>query len=161
MKNLLESTDQIIDNQQLTLTGKLKKICELVCDLKSAYSWVGIYFMNNDTQSLHLGPFVGAPTDHVVIPYGRGICGQVARTGSVYRSDDVSAEDNYIACSLDVRSELVIPIYDEEILVAQLDIDSSELNSFVPEDEELLEELCRVIGLKLGAEMHYSIKNRN
>jgi len=110
------------------------------------YSWVGFYLMNEAEQMLELGPFVGAPTDHKRIPYGRGICGQVAVGGKTIVVDDVMASDNYLACSIDVKSEIVIPIYKGDRLVAQLDIDSNRLKAFGPEDRAKLEPLCSQLG---------------
>lgn len=111
------------------------------------FDWVGFYIMNDDRKKLHLGPFVGAPTEHTVIPYGKGICGQVAVSGKMYHSSDVSKEDNYIACSIDTKSELVLPIYDKNgTLVAQLDIDSHEKETFTPDVIASCEEVCVEIG---------------
>ncbi len=110
------------------------------------YSWVGFYIMNEADRMLELGPFVGPPTDHTRIPYGRGICGQVAVGGDTIVVDDVSASDNYLACSIDVKSEIVLPIYRGSELVAQLDIDSNRLKNFNPADRALLESLCAYLG---------------
>jgi len=111
------------------------------------FDWVGFYIMNNEDKTLHLGPFVGAPTDHTVIPYGRGICGQVAVSGVMHHSDDVSQEDNYIACSIETKSELVLPVYAPDgTLVAQLDIDSHERGTFTPEIISECERVCDQIG---------------
>lgn len=90
----------------------------------SYYNWTGFYFMNDEKQQLEIGPYVGAYTDHTVIPYGRGICGQVAMSGKTFEVPDVHAQDNYLACSLATKSEIVVPIYKGENLVAQIDIDS-------------------------------------
>ena len=155
MENLLEKANLIIESDDKSLNDKLHELCQLINQAQPRYTWVGFYFMNDDSQTLHLGPYIGEPTDHTQIPYGRGICGQVAASGKTYRADSVAEEDNYIACSLDVQSEIVIPIYDEESLVAQLDIDSSELEAFSAEDEKILESLCYCIGAQLGPEMHY------
>lgn len=155
MDNLLQQANQIIENNDQSLVDRLLEICRLINTTRPEYTWVGFYFMNDEGRTLHLGPFVGAPTDHKIIPYGKGICGQVASGGKTYRADSVSEEENYIACSLDVKSEIVVPIYDEESLVAQLDIDSSETSAFSAEDEMILEALCYSIGAQLGPEMHY------
>ena len=154
MDQLLRKSNEIIEELGLSINEKLLKICELIQSCKASYSWVGIYFMNDQSHTLHLGPFIGKPTDHVVIPYGKGICGQVATSGNTYHAENVAEEDNYIACSLDVQSELVIPIYDDESLVAQLDIDSSSLEAFSIEEKEILEALCYSLGAQLGPEMH-------
>lgn len=134
--------------------GKLKDIVQLVNTNYPKCIWVGFYFMNHSTQQLHLGPFVGTPTDHTIIPFGKGICGQVAVSGETYIADNVQEESNYIACSMGVQSEIVVPIYDKETLVAQLDIDSNTLQAFTQVDRKFLETVCAEIGEKLGSQMH-------
>lgn len=155
MENLLEQANLIMENDEQPLADRLLALCRLINKTRPEFTWVGFYFMNDESRTLHLGPYIGAPTDHVEIPYGRGICGQVADSGKTYRADSVADESNYIACSLDVKSELVVPVYDEETLVAQLDIDSSELSAFSEEDVKILESLCYSLGAQLGPEMHY------
>ena len=133
---------------------KLKDIVQLVNTNYPKCIWVGFYFMNHTTQMLHLGPYIGTATEHTIIPFGKGICGQVAVSGNTYVADNVQEESNYIACSLGVQSEIVVPIYDKETLVAQLDIDSNTLQAFTEVDRKFLETVCTEIGEKLGSEMH-------
>ena len=118
---------------------KLKQICSLLVSNVEHYNWVGFYFANHETQTLHLGPYVGAPTDHTVIPFGKGICGQVAVSNSNFVVPDVSAQDNYIACSFTVKSEIVVPLFVGGINIGQIDIDSHELDPFSEADERFLE----------------------
>lgn len=118
---------------------KLQQICHLLSASIEYYDWVGFYFANHDTKTLHLGPYVGAPTDHTVIPFGKGICGQVAESNANFVVPDVSAQDNYIACSFTVKSEIVVPIFANGINIGQIDIDSHVLNPFTVEDERFLE----------------------
>lgn len=113
------------------------------------YNWTGFYFMNDEKQQLEIGPYVGAYTDHTVIPYGRGICGQVAVSGKTFEVPDVHAQDNYLACSLTTKSEIVVPIYKGENLVGQIDIDSHELDPFTQEDHELLEAVADFVAQRL------------
>ena len=115
----------------------------------SYYNWTGFYFMNDEKQQLEIGPYVGAYTDHTVIPYGRGICGQVAVSGKTFEVPDVHAQDNYLACSLATKSEIVVPIYKGENLVAQIDIDSHELDPFTQEDHDLLEAVANFVAQRL------------
>ncbi|HAD98081.1 MAG TPA: histidine kinase [Cryomorphaceae bacterium] len=133
----------------------LQECCKLLEDKTEHYTWVGFYFMNHRTRQLHLGPYTGAPTDHTIIPFGKGICGQVAVSGTTYLAEDVSEESNYIACSMDVRSEIVLPVYHGAELVAQLDIDSNTLNAFSPEDEAFLQEICTRIGKTYGSQLRF------
>jgi L-methionine (R)-S-oxide reductase len=129
----------IITNNTLTREEKLFKICELLNSSVSYYNWVGFYFANHETQTLHLGPYVGAPTDHTVIPFGKGICGQVAVSNSNFVVPDVSAQDNYIACSFTVKSEIVVPLFVNGQNIGQIDIDSHIIDPFTAEDERFLE----------------------
>ena len=115
----------------------------------SYYNWTGFYFMNDEKQQLEIGPYVGAYTDHTVIPYGRGICGQVAMSGKTFEVPDVHAQDNYLACSLATKSEIVVPIYKGENLVGQIDIDSHELDPFTQEDHDLLEAVANFVAQRL------------
>lgn len=118
---------------------KLLAICQLLHDSIDYYNWVGFYFANHETQTLHLGPYVGAETDHTIIPFGKGICGQVALSNSNFVVPDVTAQDNYIACSFTVKSEIVVPLFVNGVNIGQIDIDSHVLNPFTENDERFLE----------------------
>lgn len=138
--------DQLIPQVQNILAGenqsrdeKLLHLCALLETNISYYTWVGFYFANHETQTLHLGPYVGAPTDHMVIPFGKGICGQVAVSNENFVVPDVAAQDNYIACSFTVKSEIVVPLFVNGENIGQIDIDSNVLNPFTEEDERFLE----------------------
>jgi len=96
-----------------------------------------------------LGPYAGAPTDHSIIPFGKGICGQVAVSNQNFVVPDVKAQDNYIACSISVKSEIVIPIFVSGENVGQIDIDSNTLDPFTPSDEEILEFVCAQVATLL------------
>lgn len=118
---------------------KLKNLCQFLSDSVDYYNWVGFYFANHDTKTLHLGPYVGAETDHTVIPFGKGICGQVSVSNQNFVVPDVAAQDNYIACSFTVKSEIVVPLFVNDINIGQIDIDSHVLDPFTEKDEEFLE----------------------
>jgi len=110
------------------------------------YDWVGFYIVDpNRPKTLVLGPFDGAPTEHTVIPFGKGICGQSALMKQPLIVDNVSDESNYLACSLDVQSEIVIPIFKDDSYIAQLDIDSHTPGAFKMEDEEFLSAICSAL----------------
>ncbi len=129
----------ILSQENQTRDEKLFRLCELLENSISYYTWVGFYFANHETQTLHLGPYVGAPTDHTVIPFGKGICGQVAVSNENFVVPDVAAQDNYIACSFTVKSEIVVPIFVNGVNIGQIDIDSNVLDPFTEEDERFLE----------------------
>jgi len=127
-------TSKVYDTEQ-----KLNRVCELLQENIAYYDWVGFYFANEDKQTLHLKAFAGEPTDHTVIPFGKGICGQVAVSNQNFVVPDVKAQDNYIACSINVKSEIVIPLFKDGKNIGQIDIDSHKIDPFTEEDERFLE----------------------
>ncbi|MBC7847210.1 MAG: GAF domain-containing protein [Flavobacterium sp.] len=138
-EDLKPKVSEITSNSTISREEKLLKICELLRNSIDYYNWVGFYFANSETQTLHLGPYVGAETDHTVIPFGKGICGQVAVSNANFVVPDVGAQDNYIACSFTVKSEIVVPIFVNGENIGQIDIDSHVLNPFTGADERFLE----------------------
>lgn len=138
-QELQPKVTQITLNTSLSRDEKLLTICKLLSDSISYYNWVGFYFANHETQTLHLGPYVGAETDHTVIPFGKGICGQVAVSNNNFVVPDVAAQDNYIACSFTVKSEIVVPLFVNGENIGQIDIDSHVIDPFTEEDERFLE----------------------
>src|SRR6218665_627657 len=118
---------------------KLLAICQLLNENVEYYNWVGFYFANHENKTLHLGPYVGAETDHTVIPFGKGICGQVAESNANFVVPDVAAQDNYIACSFTVKSEIVVPLFVDGVNIGQIDIDSHVIDPFTAADERFLE----------------------
>ncbi|MDY3548312.1 GAF domain-containing protein [Riemerella anatipestifer] len=145
MENLKIKLSEVISDNHLTRDEKLKTICEVLDREKSYFNWTGFYFKNGNKEELILGPYVGAPTDHTVIPFGRGICGQVAVSNQTFEVPDVMAEDNYLSCSIDTKAELVVPIIKNGENIGQIDIDSHTINPFTKEDVELLEWLCNEV----------------
>jgi L-methionine (R)-S-oxide reductase len=110
------------------------------------YNWAGFYMRDpGDANTLVLGPFRGAPTEHVRIPVSEGICGAAVAQGETVIVDDVSADPRYLACSLETRSEIVVPIRAHEEIVGEIDIDSHTLNAFGAEDRRFLEECADVL----------------
>jgi L-methionine (R)-S-oxide reductase len=124
-------------------------LCQKLQRENPHYNWVGFYWMDDADQALHIGAYVGAETDHVRIPYGRGICGQVAESGETFVVPDVQAQDNYLACSLETKAEIVVPVYKDGKLVGQLDIDSHKRDPFSPADQAYLEQVCAAVALLL------------
>ncbi|ALM08031.1 histidine kinase [Sediminicola sp. YIK13] len=129
----------ILDNNTTDVDAKLQQICDLLKEEVTHYDWVGFYFKNGDKNELKLGPYAGTPTDHTIIPFGKGICGQVAVSNQNFVVPDVKAQDNYIACSITVKSEIVVPLFVNGENVGQIDIDSNTPDPFTPEDERFLE----------------------
>ena len=118
-----------------------KAICVILSRLPG-YDWVGFYVARPAERMLVLGPFVGEPTEHVRIPYGKGICGQTAESGRTFVVADVAQQSNYLACSVKVKSEIVVPVFKDGEFVAELDIDSHTPGAFTPKDRRMLEEVA-------------------
>ncbi|MEG0761762.1 MAG: GAF domain-containing protein, partial [Chryseobacterium sp.] len=99
MSELKKRLSSILESPKHNTNEKLEKVCHLLDQEISYFNWTGFYFKNGDRDELKLGPYVGAETDHTIIPYGKGICGQVAESNANFVVPDVAAQDNYIACS--------------------------------------------------------------
>ena len=111
------------------------------------FSWTGFYMLDPaDVQMLVLGPFVGAPTPHVRIPVTQGICGAAVASGETVIVDDVAADPRYLSCSIDTRSEIVVPIYVRGNVVGEIDIDSHDPAAFTDADRTFLEQAARIVG---------------
>jgi len=134
--------DNIISSNH-KIEEKLQAICDYLESEISYYDWVGFYFKNGDKDELKLAQYTGEETEHVIIPFGKGICGQVAVSNENFVVQDVTAQDNYISCGWKVKSEIVIPIFVNDENIGQIDIDSHTANTFSSKDEELLEYICK------------------
>lgn len=137
-QTLKPQVSAILSNTKLDVNSRLKELCELLRTNISYYDWVGFYFANHEARTLHLKAYAGEETDHTVIPFGKGICGQVAVSNENFVVPDVKGQDNYIACSITVKSEIVIPLFKDGVNIGQIDIDSNVLDPFTPEDEDFL-----------------------
>jgi GAF domain-containing protein len=107
------------------------------------YGWCGVYRLEG--EMLVLDEFIGAPTEHTHIPVGRGVCGTAVAEGRNQIVDDVRAIDNYLACSLETRSEIVVLIRREGTLLGQIDIDGHRTGAFGAEDEQFLESVAAIL----------------
>ena len=142
MSHLKKRLSTLIESPKMNTEEKLEKICHLLNQEIPYFNWTGFYFRNGDKEELILGPYAGADTDHTVIPFGKGICGQVAVSGETFVVPDVHEQDNYLSCSIDTKAEIVVPIFKDGENVGQIDIDSHSLDPFTAEDREMLEWLC-------------------
>jgi L-methionine (R)-S-oxide reductase len=115
------------------------------------YNWVGFYMIERsvlpgEEPLLVLGPYVGATTPHTRIPLNQGICGAAASSGHTVIVDDVNSDPRYLACSIETKSEIVVPIFVRGEVVGELDIDSHTPAAFTPEDRYLCEHCARLVG---------------
>lgn len=123
----------------------IRFVCQMLNDGVAHFNWVGVYRCRPEENMLELGPYSGEETEHTEIPYGKGVCGRVAESGQRLIVPDVSAEDNYISCSMDVKSEAVVPVVHGGRVLAVLDVDSFGRDAFSKEDVELLEGVAEEI----------------
>lgn len=147
--NFLKDRIKEIVLSDKTRSEKLQAICDFLEGQIDYYDWVGFYFKNGDKQELKLAEYTGEPTEHLIIPFGKGICGQVAVSNENFVVQDVSEQDNYISCGWKVKSEIVIPIFVDGENIGQIDIDSHTVNPFTDLDEELLEFICKQVSTLL------------
>jgi GAF domain-containing protein len=121
-------------------------LSDIVYDLKEAfpkYSWVGIYLL--DKNVLNLETYLGKPTEHTKIKISDGVCGVAVREGKSIIVNNVTENDKYIACDLNVKSEIVVPIIKDGEILGVIDIDSIKKDAFTDEDREFLEEVSSII----------------
>jgi L-methionine (R)-S-oxide reductase len=125
----------------------MQSICELLNRQFLKYNWVGFYMLDkDDPNTLVLGPFVGAMTPHTRIPLNEGICGAAVSTGETVVVDDVNADPRYLACSLETKSEIVVPIFVNGKIVGEIDIDSHFPAAFTVDDRALIEYCAVQVG---------------
>jgi GAF domain-containing protein len=127
----------------------LQRAVEILKREMPHYTWVGVYLLDGD--ELVLGPFLGKPSPHTRIPIGRGICGAAARDKQTIVVDDVNADERYLACSLETKSEIVVPIMSGARVLGEIDIDSDRPAAFNKDDRNLLEEVANILAQKLEA----------
>lgn len=126
----------------------LAEVVTLLHRERPHYHWVGVYLLEG--EELVLGPFKGKPTVHTRIPLNQGICGAAASSGNTLVVDDVNADPRYLACSLETRSEIVVPLRHDGRVLGEIDIDSDQPAAFTPDDKELLESVAALVAAKLS-----------
>ena len=146
---LFQNCIEIVSKYSPNKTLVLEEICSLLKEKIDCYDWVGFYFLDQHKKKLILRCFAGKPTEHIEIPIGKGICGQVAKTAKTLIVDDVSKEKNYISCDIDVRSEIVVPIFVDGENIGQIDVDSMIINAFDKNDENFLKQINELISKNL------------
>jgi GAF domain-containing protein len=131
----------------------MRKMVKLLREGMLKYNWAGFYMLEPGTQPpvLVLGAFDGTTTPHTRIPLHQGICGAAASSGKTIVVDDVSKDPRYLACSLETKSEIVVPVLVHGKIAGELDIDSHFPAAFTTEDENLVQHCAALVGLKLEA----------
>ena len=143
-KIIIKKIKSILSNKDIW-GGKMFKICDLIKKNLKRYDWVGFYFSDLINKNLKLIAFSGSKTEHTIIPFGRGVCGQVANSNKPLIITDVKSEKNYISCNINVKSEIVVPILIDNINIGQIDVDSNTINAFSNMDKIFLEEICELV----------------
>jgi GAF domain-containing protein len=130
-----------------TADALMNSIVSLLHEKLTRYNWVGFYMIDpKDSNMLVLGPFRGSMTPHTRIPLNQGICGAAASTGQTVVVDDVNTDARYLSCSLETKSEIVVPVFAKGKVVGELDIDSHFLAAFGPDDRKLCEHAAQLLG---------------
>ncbi|MCU1302600.1 MAG: putative sensor protein [Candidatus Sulfotelmatobacter sp.] len=134
-----------------TATEVMQGVCRVLHQRMLKYNWVGFYMLESGATPpmLVLEAFVGAMTPHTRIPLNQGICGAAASSGKTIVVDDVSKDPRYLACSLETKSEIVVPIFVRGQVAGELDIDSHFAAAFGTEDQQLVQYCAEVVGKKL------------
>lgn len=142
---IILEAEQILDSAELPVQERLQRLMQHLHDRLPHYHWVGIYWLKGN--ELVLGPYVGPPTEHVRIPVGRGVCGTAVAENMNQIIEDVRTIDNYLACNLETRSEIVVLIRHPQSgkIIGQIDVDGTEVGAFDESDEAMLEIICERI----------------
>ena len=129
----------------------MQSMVKVLHDRMLKYNWVGFYLLERGSQPpvLVLGAFEGAMTPHTRIPLNQGICGAAASSGQTVVVDDVSKDSRYLACSLETKSEIVVPVFAFGKVVGELDIDSHFPAAFSPQHQALVQHCAQLVGKKL------------
>ena len=145
----MQSADEIVRqieqlvNSAATRNEVLREAVRVLKEGRTHYDWTGIYLLEGDTLALH--NYVGKPTEHTRIPVGRGVCGTAVAERANQIVGDVTKLDNYLACSLETRAEIVVLIRRGDEIFGQIDIDSDRENAFTAEDETLLSRVADLL----------------
>jgi L-methionine (R)-S-oxide reductase len=145
--DLIPALDSLASSSTST-EAFMKGIVALLHEKLTRYNWVGFYMLEKegDRDVLVLGPFKGTMTPHTRIPLNQGICGAAASTGKTIVVDNVNADSRYLACSLETKSEIVVPVFVHGKVAGELDIDSHFLAAFGPDDRKLCEHAAALLG---------------
>lgn len=146
--------DQVLDELRAAVdasadhTGAMQRVVEILEARMPDYAWVGIYLLEG--EELVLGPYLGKPSPHTRIPLNRGICGAAASQKQTIIVDDVNADDRYLACSIETRSEIVAPIMRDGRVFGEIDIDSDKVAAFGARDKALVEAAAALLASRFS-----------
>lgn len=139
---IIKQIDELVQSKK-EREDVLRETVKVLKENYEHYNWVGIYLLEGD--ELVLGPYLGKPSPHTRIRLNKGICGAAASQKKTVNIPDVSADPRYLACSLETRSEIVVPIMRGKQVFGEIDIDSDKLSAFSKEDQLLLEQVCSIL----------------
>lgn len=145
--DLIPQLDELAKSAR-TATDLMNSVVALLHEKLVKYNWVGFYMIEKEPNRdiLVLGPFRGTMTPHTRIPLNQGICGAAASSGKTVVVDDVSSDPRYLACSVETKSEIVVPVFARGKVAGELDIDSHFLAAFGPDDRKLCEHAADLVG---------------
>lgn len=153
---LLANIERHLKNHTPLFPSNLQFIVQTIRDSMGGYDWVGFYWINRENpQELLLGSFVGAPTEHTRIPLNKGICGMAISKGETIVIADVNQAPEYLSCSVNVKSEIVVPIYYNNSIVGEIDIDSHTISRFSPEDTKFIEDIAKILTKYITPDLIY------
>lgn len=141
-KEIISRIEQFVDSET-SRDQALREAVDILKAERAHYNWVGIYLLDGETLVLH--NYIGKPTEHTRIPVGQGVCGTAVAERANQLIDDVTAIDNYLACSLETRAEIVVLIRRGDQIFGQIDIDSDMASAFTAQDEALLEAVADLL----------------
>lgn len=130
----------------------LRHAVKTVEDSDERFDWVGVYLLDEENDELWLHNYVGAPTEHAKIPVGEGVCGTAVAEKKNQIVGNVDEVDEYLACSPDVSSEIVVLIRAGDEVFGQIDIDSHDQDAFSEEDEQALQVVADKLAEQIAAE---------
>src|SRR6185295_624529 len=148
----MKAADEIVGEVELLINSSksrdevLRESVRILKQERHHYNWVGIYLLEGETLVLH--NYIGKPTEHTHIQVGQGVCGVAVAEGANQIVGDVTKLDNYLACSVETRAEIVVLIRRGTDIVGQIDIDSDLADAFTSEDESLLSRVADLLARK-------------
>lgn len=150
-KKLIKELQEMRDQGHLS-DRLLRHSVKAIAASDDRFDWVGVYLLDTEQDDLWLHNYVGAWTEHARIPVGEGVCGTAVAEKTNQRVGDVTAVENYLACSEDVKSELVVLIRAGDEIFGQLDIDSETADAFSEEDEQAVQGVADKLAEQIAAE---------